>query len=461
MAKKKVSHSHQEKAHQKQEEPVQAPQQDSVAMENEASVKLESLKSLNQRLLKEAMERRKEVESLMRSKGSLESDLTRSNSELDVLRHELTQVSESVVNLEMERSVLSVFVGLQVGHLAEVVEEKTKGLENKIKDLLRVIDENKRTIGLLNEKLIESGTELDSERKSSRRVIEERDEMKGKIDVQIEEANEGAYDRATIKFRGVDADINFNISDYEEDMEQERAIGMKTEANALPVFSNWPWKIQSHGVITPVPLLSSAASSGFSLATIPHSNSVMSLNAPTDEFGWCSEWNSAMTKLSGWSREDVINKMLLGEVFGTHTAFCRLKNQAAFVNLGIALNKVVTSHCQHQLNKILDDTDLDGIIDGVLIAYQSGLIILWDVVEARVVAVQGDKVLQLKNEIDSQNNVDTSMLDETSPHHLEDKEISAICWASSNGSLFIVIMFDVTESLIRSISYQVCFAIFW
>ncbi|KAL2489669.1 Prefoldin chaperone subunit family protein [Forsythia ovata] len=167
MAKKKVSHSHQEKAHQKQEEPVQTPQQDSVAMENEASVKLESLKSLNQRLLKEAMERRKEVESLMRSKGSLESDLTRSNSELDVLRHELTQV----------------------GHLAEVVEEKTMGLESKIKDLLRVIDEEKRTIGLLNEKLIESGTELDSERQSSRRVIEERDEMKAKIDVQIEEAN--------------------------------------------------------------------------------------------------------------------------------------------------------------------------------------------------------------------------------------------------------------------------------
>ncbi|KAK9055418.1 hypothetical protein SSX86_026501 [Deinandra increscens subsp. villosa] len=30
-----------------------------------------------------------------------------------------------------------------------------------------------------------------------------------------------AYDRAAIKFRGVDADINFNISDYEEDMNQE------------------------------------------------------------------------------------------------------------------------------------------------------------------------------------------------------------------------------------------------
>ncbi|KAJ0796088.1 putative transcription factor AP2-EREBP family [Helianthus annuus] len=29
-----------------------------------------------------------------------------------------------------------------------------------------------------------------------------------------------AYDQAAIKFRGVDADINFNLSDYEEDMKQ-------------------------------------------------------------------------------------------------------------------------------------------------------------------------------------------------------------------------------------------------
>nr|GMD31807.1 ethylene-responsive transcription factor RAP2-7-like isoform X2 [Ipomoea batatas] len=29
-----------------------------------------------------------------------------------------------------------------------------------------------------------------------------------------------AYDRAAIKFRGLDADINFNVSDYEEDLQQ-------------------------------------------------------------------------------------------------------------------------------------------------------------------------------------------------------------------------------------------------
>ncbi|XP_031485921.1 APETALA2-like protein 3 isoform X1 [Nymphaea colorata] len=33
-----------------------------------------------------------------------------------------------------------------------------------------------------------------------------------------------AYDRAAIKFRGVDADINFNLSDYEEDLKQMRNL---------------------------------------------------------------------------------------------------------------------------------------------------------------------------------------------------------------------------------------------
>ncbi|WOH02328.1 hypothetical protein DCAR_0521717 [Daucus carota subsp. sativus] len=34
-----------------------------------------------------------------------------------------------------------------------------------------------------------------------------------------------AYDRAAIKFRGIDADINYNLRDYEDDMEQMRSLG--------------------------------------------------------------------------------------------------------------------------------------------------------------------------------------------------------------------------------------------
>ncbi|EXB57569.1 Phytochrome type A [Morus notabilis] len=61
-----------------------------------------------------------------------------------------------------------------------------------------------------------------------------------------------------------------------------------------------------------------------------------------DEFGWCSEWNPAMTKITGWKREEVIDKMLLGEVFGVSMTCCRLKNQEAFVNLGVVLNNAMT-----------------------------------------------------------------------------------------------------------------------
>ncbi|GMP39695.1 hypothetical protein CsSME_00010425 [Camellia sinensis var. sinensis] len=64
----------------------------------------------------------------------------------------------------------------------------------------------------------------------------------------------------------------------------------------------------------------------------------------TDEFGWCCEWNPAMAKISGWEREEIINKMLLGEVFGTHMACCRLKNQEAFINLGVVLNNAMAGH---------------------------------------------------------------------------------------------------------------------
>ncbi|KAI3920260.1 hypothetical protein MKW92_038851 [Papaver armeniacum] len=61
----------------------------------------------------------------------------------------------------------------------------------------------------------------------------------------------------------------------------------------------------------------------------------------TDESGWCSEWNPAMTKLTGWSRDEVIGKMLLGEVFCNHMGCCRLKNQEAFVNFGVILNNAM------------------------------------------------------------------------------------------------------------------------
>nr|AHZ63939.1 phytochrome [Osmunda regalis] len=58
----------------------------------------------------------------------------------------------------------------------------------------------------------------------------------------------------------------------------------------------------------------------------------------SDEFGYCSEWSPAMEKLSGWKREDVIGKMLVGEIFGTELTCCRLRGQDAMTKFMIVLN---------------------------------------------------------------------------------------------------------------------------
>ncbi|XP_057947771.1 uncharacterized protein LOC131143469 [Malania oleifera] len=74
----------------------------------------------------------------------------------------------------------------------------------------------------------------------------------------------------------------------------------------------------------------------------------------------------------------------------------------------------------------------------VLIAYENGLLILWDILEAQIVVVKGDKDLQLKDGVVFTSEVDASVPDGTAEHNIEEKEISALCWASSDGSILAV-----------------------
>lgn len=75
----------------------------------------------------------------------------------------------------------------------------------------------------------------------------------------------------------------------------------------------------------------------------------------------------------------------------------------------------------------------------VLIAYENGLIILWDVSEAQIIVAKGDKNLQLKDgSVDSPSEVDGNLPDDANEQHLEEKEISTLCWASSDGSILAV-----------------------
>lgn len=74
----------------------------------------------------------------------------------------------------------------------------------------------------------------------------------------------------------------------------------------------------------------------------------------------------------------------------------------------------------------------------MLIAFEDGLLILWDISEARILFVGGGKDLQLKDEgSNASTDTDTKLPDDAA-EEMGDKEISAICWASSNGSILAV-----------------------
>ncbi|KAE9618160.1 putative transcription factor WD40-like family [Lupinus albus] len=75
----------------------------------------------------------------------------------------------------------------------------------------------------------------------------------------------------------------------------------------------------------------------------------------------------------------------------------------------------------------------------LLIAFQDGLIILWDISEGRIVFLGGGKDLQLKDGGgNSSTEVDTNDPNDIIDHKLGDREISALCWASSTGSILAV-----------------------
>ncbi|KAH7513477.1 phytochrome B [Ziziphus jujuba] len=58
----------------------------------------------------------------------------------------------------------------------------------------------------------------------------------------------------------------------------------------------------------------------------------------SDDNTCCSEWNTAMEKLTGWTRADIIGKMLVGEVFGS---CCRLKGPDALTKFMIVLHNAI------------------------------------------------------------------------------------------------------------------------
>ncbi|KAI3911104.1 hypothetical protein MKW92_012208 [Papaver armeniacum] len=58
----------------------------------------------------------------------------------------------------------------------------------------------------------------------------------------------------------------------------------------------------------------------------------------SDESTCCLEWNKAMEKLTGWDREEMLGKMLVGDIFG---GCCRLKGTDALTKFMIVLHNAI------------------------------------------------------------------------------------------------------------------------
>ncbi|WCJ19895.1 transducin family protein / WD-40 repeat family protein [Euphorbia peplus] len=76
----------------------------------------------------------------------------------------------------------------------------------------------------------------------------------------------------------------------------------------------------------------------------------------------------------------------------------------------------------------------------LLIAYNDGLIVLWDVSEDKVILTKGNKDLQLKTKTmaDFHKGTGPQLSDNISDYEHAEKEISALCWTSMSGSVLAV-----------------------
>ncbi|KAL8045658.1 hypothetical protein ABFX02_08G129200 [Erythranthe guttata] len=66
----------------------------------------------------------------------------------------------------------------------------------------------------------------------------------------------------------------------------------------------------------------------------------------SDENACCSEWNAVMENLTGWTKNEVIGKMLPGEIFGS---FCKLKGEDVRTKFMILLYRAIGGHDTEKL----------------------------------------------------------------------------------------------------------------
>ncbi|KAB2630515.1 hypothetical protein D8674_008034 [Pyrus ussuriensis x Pyrus communis] len=177
------------------------------------------------------------------------------------------------------------------------------------------------------------------------------------------------------------------------------------------------------------------------LVSILNDNDIQVWNLESRSLVYCLEWETNITAFS------VIHGSSLMYVADEYALVAVVKYDAEEGKL----LQLPYHICANSLSEAAEfpfptDQPIVGILpqpcssgNRVLIAYQNGVVVLWDVSEAKIVYIGGGKDLQLKEGIvKSTNEIDVDCPEDTLEHQLGDKEISALCWASLNGSILAV-----------------------
>ncbi|XP_048231626.1 uncharacterized protein LOC8265361 isoform X2 [Ricinus communis] len=175
------------------------------------------------------------------------------------------------------------------------------------------------------------------------------------------------------------------------------------------------------------------------LASITAENEIQVWDLEQRRLASTLRWESCITAFS------VIygsNYMYVGDEYGMVSVLKYDAEEVKLIQLpyyvptdAIAEASGLSSPNHHSVVGLLPQPASQG--NRLLIAYDDGLIILWDVSEDKVILTKGNKDLQLKSKTVAgfHKGVGHELTDDISLYEHADKEISALCWASRNGSV--------------------------
>ncbi|KAF8042060.1 hypothetical protein BT93_A0606 [Corymbia citriodora subsp. variegata] len=177
------------------------------------------------------------------------------------------------------------------------------------------------------------------------------------------------------------------------------------------------------------------------LLSISNDNYIQVWNLESRSLASCLQWESNITAFSVITGSNFI---YIGDEHGLLSVLkcnaesgglCQLPYHIPATSIS-KVSGISFPDDHHMIVGVLHQPCLSG--DRVLIAYECGLLVLWDVSKGQILFTGGGKGLHLKDGFANSAMKEDNVSDDTSGCYLGEKEISALCWASGDGSIVAV-----------------------